>query len=96
MIKREKNNVDTARWAGHPTKHVSYEFEFKGQVVTPGMHIKLKNDHAVYTFTCLVYDDRLDKTWIEVLGPYGFGAKTLDKIASIVGIKRSYKKKLVK
>lgn len=95
MIKRTKYKGSVERWALDENKHVSYEFEFQGQLVTAGMQLKLKNDHATYNFLCLVHDVRLDRTWLELSGPTGFYSKRIDRVSRIVGIKRSYAKKKV-
>lgn len=93
MIKRSKSPVKE-RWGHDPNKTVTYEFEFKGHVVKAGTQLKLKNDRTTYTFLCLVHDSRLDKTWLELIGPCGFHFKTIDRVMSVAGIKRSYRKKL--
>lgn len=93
MIKRSRYKGSLERWALDENKHVSYELEFKGQIIKVGTQLKLKNDHTTYNFLCLVHDIKLDKTWMELSGPTGFYSKTVDRISKIVGIKRSYAKK---
>ncbi len=94
MIRRTAYKGDTTRWALDKNKTVTYEFEFKKQLVKAGTQLKLKNDHSTYTFLCLVHDSVLDKTWLELSSNTGYYSKTIDRVSAVVGIKRSYKKKL--
>jgi hypothetical protein len=95
MIKRTRSTVPSERWALDSDKHVTYEFEFKGQLVTAGMQLKFRNDHATYTFKCMVSKLGTDVVWLELISPTGFHSKRIDQVSKVVGIKRSYKKKLV-
>lgn len=95
MIKRTTSLLPADRWALDSGKHVTYEFEFKGQLVKSGMQLKFKNDHATYTFKCMVSKIGTDTVWLELLSSTGFHSKRVDQISKVVGIKRSYKKKLI-
>lgn len=76
-----------------PNRYVTYEFEFKGNLVKAGMQIKLKNDYRTYTFNRLVHDSSLGKTWMIVSCKTGTYAKCISRIIKIVGIKKSYARK---
>jgi len=88
-----KDEAYYARWSQRPEMLVSYEFEFKGQVVKPGMQFKVKNERTILTFTCLVHNSKLGTTWVDCLSSEGYRAVRPEKITKLVGIKRSYKKK---
>lgn len=77
-----------------PTRYVTYEFEFKGKLVKAGMQIKLKNDYRTYTFNRLVHDSSLGKTWMIISNKAGTYARCISKVVKIVGIKRSYARKV--
>lgn len=77
-----------------PNLFVSYEFEFKGKPVTAGMQLKLKNDHKTYTFNRLVHDINLGKTWIILSCKNNTYARCVSRVMKIVGIKRSYARKV--
>jgi hypothetical protein len=93
MIRRTAYKGDTTRWALDPNKQVSYEFQFQGGIVTPGMELRIRDDRAVYKFLCLVYDSKLDKTWLELSCVMGFRAKTIDKVTKVIGLKKTKRKK---
>jgi hypothetical protein len=82
------------RWASDPDKSVSYEFDFKGQLVTPGMQLKVRNERVNHTFICLVTTISTGKTWLETITPEGYRSPRIENIMSVVGVKRSYKKKV--
>ena len=94
MIRRSKYKGVTERWGMDPNKTVSYEFTFGKHVVKPGTQVKIKNDRGTYTFLCLVHNTKLDTTWLELTGPEGFKSVRIERISGIVGLKRSYKKKV--
>lgn len=86
--------TNPARWANDEDKAITYEFDFKGTLVKPGMQFKLKNDRNTYIFICLVHAISLDKTWIECSSLEGFKSARIDKISRILVPKRSYKKRV--
>lgn len=91
LAKRTKGK-ERERWDTDPNKAVSYEFDFKGQLVKPGQKFKLKNDRNVYTFHCLVHNVISGTTWIEATSTEGFHSFRPEKVFKLIGIKRSYAK----
>lgn len=85
---------NTERWGQDVDKSVAYEFEFKSQLIKPGMQLRFKNDHSIYTFKCLVTQVSTGNTWLELTSTTGFHSKRIEQISRVVGIKRSYKKKV--
>lgn len=80
------------RWSNNADKIITYDFEFKGMLVKPGMKFKIKNDRNTYTFLCMVHAIAKDLTWIECSSPEGFKSVRVDKISRILVSKRSYNK----
>jgi hypothetical protein len=94
MNKRKKTGYNPDPWARDPNKRVAYEFLFNGHLVTPGMQFRVKGDRIVYTFQCLVTDVVTGSTWIQAITQIGFKFPRPEKVTTLVGVKRSYKKKL--
>lgn len=82
------------RWSRDPNKFVSYELEFNGQVMEPGTKFKIKGEHTVLVFTCLVHHIVKDVTWVECQ-EQGGGYRSVypSKISRVLAPKRSYRKK---
>lgn len=84
------------RWGNDPNKFVSYELEFDGTIMEPGTKFKVKGEHTIYVFTCLVHHIEKDVTWIECQEEKG-GYRSFypSKISKVMTAKRSYRKKNV-
>lgn len=93
-MRKRRIGYNPPRWASDPNKRVTYEFQFKSHLVRPGMQFKLKNDRTIYTFKCLVTDIVTGATWVEAISMMGFKFVRPEKIMSLVGIKKSYRKKV--
>jgi len=94
MIKRTPlYKENPPRYSHDDDKVVTYEFQFKGKLVTPGMKFKIKNDRTIYTFICLVHALKADSTWVEAMSVNGSKAVRIEKISQIIVPKRSYKKR---
>lgn len=94
MNRKVSKDYKPERWGHDPNKCVTYEFQFKKHTVTPGMKFKIKNDRTIYTFRCLVTDIVTGATWIEAMSIMGFKFLRPEKVMSLVGIKKSYRKKV--
>lgn len=83
------------RWGARPEMAVTYEFEFRGVTVKPGMKFKMKNDRTIFTFTCLVTNMKTQDTWIEAMTSEGFRSIRPEKVYKLIGIKKSRLKKIL-
>lgn len=81
------------RWSADPNKFVSYELEFNGTVMEPGTKFKIKGEHTVLVFSCLVHNISKDVTWIECQEERG-GYRSVypSKISRVLAPKRSRRK----
>lgn len=74
--------------------HVQYELEFKKDIIKPGNRIKIKNQRGVFLFRCVAHNVRLDKTWIDCIGPDSqWHSFPIEKLKTLVKPKRSRAKK---
>lgn len=82
------------RWSNDPNKVVTYELEFNGFIMKPGTKFKVKGEHTIFIFTCLVHNITKDVTWVDCLEEKGaFRAFYPSKISKVIMPKRSYRRK---
>lgn len=82
------------RWSQDSNKCVTYEVMFKGYIMKPGTQFRIKDDRNIYTFLCLVSKLDNGSAWIEATSIEGFKSIRPEKITGIVGLKKSYVKKV--
>lgn len=94
--KNQLYDVSPERWSNDPNKYVSYELDFNGYMMKPGTRFKIKGEHTIFIFTCLVHNISKDVTWIDCLEVNGgFRAFYPSKISKVIMPKRSYRRKSV-
>lgn len=93
--KTKRYPVNPPRWSHDPNKVVTYEFTFRKKIVVPGMTITLKGDRTKYQFVCLVFDTKLESTWIELMSECGSRSVRLERVSNVLTTtKRSRAKKI--
>jgi hypothetical protein len=84
------------RWSTDPNKAVFYELEFRGFMMKPGTKFKIKGEHTIFIFACLVHNISKDVTWVECQEEKGgFRSFYPSKIAKVIAPKVSYRRKNV-
>lgn len=84
-VKRSKRYpTNPARWAHDENKTVLYEFTWRNKIVPAGTVIKLRHDRLSYRFVCLVHDNRLGVSWIELTSPEGYKSVRLERVSQVL------------
>lgn len=81
------------RWSSDPDKSVSYKFTFQNIVMEPGTKFKIKGEHTIFIFDCLVHHIVKDIVWIECQEDKGgFRSFYPSKISKIIVPKKPRRK----
>jgi len=85
-----------ARWSTDVNKAVFYELDFNGFTMKPGTKFKIKSEHTIFIFDCLVHNISKDVTWVECQEEKGgFRSFYPSKISKVITPKVSYRRKNV-
>jgi len=85
----------TEPYSSYSYMHVDYEFQFKKDLIKPGVILKFKNHRSQFKFRCLVHNSRTGDSWIDAyeVGTYQFHSFYVDRLQKVVKLKRSRRHK---
>lgn len=95
MIAKKTVQVNTEPYATNDDIFVTYELEYKGDVIKPGTKIKISGTTNTFVFKCLAHNISLDSTWIDCWddNTKGIRAFHVERLKGVVKPKRSRRHK---
>jgi hypothetical protein len=76
----------------NPFWEISYEYQFKKDLIVPGTKLKIKGERGEFTFQRVVYHKEKNVTWIDCFSPTGYRAFYVERLNRVVKPKKFRKK----
>jgi hypothetical protein len=90
-----RKGYDSSVYHENPFWIVSYEYQFKKDLIVPGTKLKIKGERGEFTFQRMVYHKEKDVTWIDCFSMTGYRSFYIDRLNRVIKPKKFRKKKNV-
>ena len=96
MNKKKSMPREYVPYQNNDDVYVSYELEFKNDVIRPGDRFKRKFDRDTYVFLRLAHHIKNDSTWVDALSDNrkSWHSIRIEDIQKVIRPKRSRRKKV--